>query len=299
MAASTRGDHTICLPFDNETQYRELVQDALGFRLHLSQTLTTHPELFPKEMEAGFRFHDFIYSFKQDLTLRRIKLTATGDIYQLRPDFMMPYMVGKTHEMEKALYLCRFAVPFDAIVYVLGRNAMYWYRAYISLGRPSIVGTTIKDLKLLPRNLVVDEKHSWLKGEKVFLPTTVANGCILGVSVTDSASPKALTEGCREFHQEALNLDPAYAPHTVNHDGWPATQTAMKAIFPTVTLILCFLHSVLKIQKSCRRTPEIWKRLTGMLWAAYKQPNKTRFQKGLRQLQKWTKENVTSPHLRI
>ncbi len=36
-----------------------------------------------------------------------------------------------------------------------------------------------------------------------------------------------------------------------------------------------------------------------MLWAAYKQPNKTRFQKQLRQLRKWTKENVNSPHLRM
>ncbi|WP_235111553.1 hypothetical protein [Acaryochloris sp. 'Moss Beach'] len=69
-------------------------------------------------------------------------------------------MVGKTHEMEKALYLCRFAVPFDAIAYVFGRNAMYWYWAYASLSRASIVGTTIKDPQLLPKHLVVDEKHS-------------------------------------------------------------------------------------------------------------------------------------------
>lgn len=44
----------------------------------------------------------FVHSIKQDLTLRRIKLTTTGDIYQIRPDFMIPYMVGKTHEIEKA-----------------------------------------------------------------------------------------------------------------------------------------------------------------------------------------------------
>ena len=96
----------------------------------------------------------------KDLTRRRIKLKANGDIYQIRPDFIMPYMVGKTHEVEKALYLCRFAVPFDAIAYVFGRNAMYWYRAYASLSRASIFGTTIKDPQLLPKHLVVDEKHS-------------------------------------------------------------------------------------------------------------------------------------------
>ncbi len=46
-----------------------------------------------------------------------------GEVYQLRPDFLMPYMVGKTEEMEKPLYLCQFGVPFEAIAYVFGRNA--------------------------------------------------------------------------------------------------------------------------------------------------------------------------------
>ena len=86
-----------------------------------------------------------------------------------------------------------------------------------------------------------------LRGKRVYLPTTVANGCILDVSVTDSASPEALTQGYREFQQVALQLDPNYAPISINHDGWLATQLAMRALFPTVTLILCFLHAVLKI----------------------------------------------------
>ena len=38
----------------------------------------------------------------------------------------------------------RIAVLTDALAYVFGRNAMYWYRIYLSLGRASIVGTTIK-----------------------------------------------------------------------------------------------------------------------------------------------------------
>ncbi|WP_249370343.1 hypothetical protein [Acaryochloris marina] len=299
MAASTRDDQTICLPVKSETQYRQIVLDHQAFRLFLDKALIAHPELFPPQMLEGFHFHDFVHSIKLDLTLRRIKLTDNGgDIYQIRPDFMMPYMVGKTHDMEKALYLCRFAVPFDAIAYVFGRNAMYWYQAYASLSQASIVGTTIKDPQLLPKHLIVDEKHSWLQGKRVYLPTTAANGCILGVNVTDSASPEALKVGYQVFQQGALQLDPNYAPITANHDGWLATQIAMKALFPTVTLILCFLHAVLKIQKSCRRTSEILRTLTGMLWAAYKQPNKTRFQKSLRKLRKWTKKNVTSPELR-
>ncbi len=47
-------------------------------------------------------------------------------------------------------YLRQFGVPFDASAYVFGRNPMYWYRIYLSLGRASIVGATIKDPQKLP-----------------------------------------------------------------------------------------------------------------------------------------------------
>lgn len=103
MAASTRGDQTICLPVESETQYRQIVLDSQAFRLFLDQALTTHPELFPSQMLEGFHFYDFVHSLKQDLTLRRIKLTANGDIYQIRPDFMMPYMGFRVYLDKKQL----------------------------------------------------------------------------------------------------------------------------------------------------------------------------------------------------
>ena len=111
-------------------------------------------------------------------------------------------------------------MPFDALAYVFGRNAMYWYRIYLSLGRASIVGTTIKNPQKLPQHLVADEKHTWLRGSRVYLPTTVAKGCFLGVGFTSSASAEALTAGYREFQTEANLLNPNYAPVTVNTDAW-------------------------------------------------------------------------------
>lgn len=44
---------------------------------------------------------------------------------------------------------------------------VYWYRVYLALGRLSIVGTTIKDVESLLKDLLADEKHSWIKGEKI------------------------------------------------------------------------------------------------------------------------------------
>jgi hypothetical protein len=46
------------------------------------------------------------------------------------------------------------------------------------------------------------------------------------------------------FASEARALDTDYAPQTVNTDGWQATQGAWKALFPHITVILCFLHHV-------------------------------------------------------
>jgi hypothetical protein len=40
--------------------------------------------------------------------LGRIRLAATGDVFQIRPSFLMPYLIGKTDEVEKALYLGQF-----------------------------------------------------------------------------------------------------------------------------------------------------------------------------------------------
>lgn len=125
MAVYIRGDKSICLPVSSEEQYRQLINDNLNFRAYLCQLYAKYPENFPAEMDKGFCFHDWVVSSKQELSMRRIKLKANKEVYQLRPDFMMPYMVGKTGEIEKPMYLRHFGVPFGALAYVFGRNPMY------------------------------------------------------------------------------------------------------------------------------------------------------------------------------
>lgn len=100
----------------------------------------------------------------------------------------MPYMTGLTQDVDQALFLMRFHVPCWAIAHVFGRDAMYWYRLEQSLGRFSIVGTSVKNPEQLPKDLVADEKHRWLTGERVYIATTAAKDCLLGASVARSAS---------------------------------------------------------------------------------------------------------------
>ena len=144
------GDKTICLPMEAEINYEEWIEDTKAVRTYLDQLIASHPELFPAEIDEGYCFHGFVESGKLHLRTRRIRLKSNGQAYQLRPDTVMPYMIGTTEVVEKGLYLRRYGVPYEGIAHVLGHSAMYWYNATQSLGRVSIVGTTVKDPSAIP-----------------------------------------------------------------------------------------------------------------------------------------------------
>lgn len=147
---ATAGDKTICLPLPKGIDYQEFVEDTKAFRVYLDNLIGIHPELFPVGIEEGYCFHGFVESGKLDLSTRRIRLKCNGQAYQLRPDSVMPYMIGKTEEVEKGLYLRRYGVPYEGIAHVLGHSAMYWYHATQAMGRVSIVGSTVKDPEAIP-----------------------------------------------------------------------------------------------------------------------------------------------------
>jgi hypothetical protein len=149
----TPGDKTICLSIDDGVDYAQLVDDTPGFRAYLDAQIAEHPELFPAEISSGYSFHGFRQSVKRGVRTRRIRLVANGAAYQIRPDFVMPYMIGTAAEVEKGLYLRRYGVPYEGIAQVLGHSAMYWYQATQSLGRASIVGTTVRAAAAFPPRL--------------------------------------------------------------------------------------------------------------------------------------------------
>ena len=147
---TTAGDKTICLPISDNVEYENLVKDTPVYHAYLDEQIDKHPELFPVEIAQGYCFHGFVESGKLGLRTRRIRLKSNGQAYQLRPDTVMPYMIGKTEDVEKGLYLRRYGVPYEGIAHVLGHSAMYWYDACQALSRASIVGSTVKDPDSFP-----------------------------------------------------------------------------------------------------------------------------------------------------
>jgi hypothetical protein len=125
---------------------------------------------------------------------------------------------------------------------------------------------------------------------------TAAFGCFLGVSLATDTDTDALTKAYGEFAKEAKAHNHDYVPETVNTDGWDATQRAWKRIFPTVQVILCFLHTVLGIQRLCRRDPVLFSTLTRKLWHLYNSLNRSEFAQRLRRFLEWAaKQDLPEP----
>jgi hypothetical protein len=178
---------------------------------------------------------------------------------------------------------------------VFGRSPSYWNRLECSLGRSSLVGTTVSSAERLPRHLVADEKHTTPGGEKVYLAATAGGGCCLGLALAKTAGADDLTDAYGVFRDEARRLDPTYRPATVNTDGWPATQAAWRALFKGVTLILCFLHAFLKIRDRAVHMKETLAELSRRVWEACHAPDARSFSQRLRRLRAWSEANVDKP----
>lgn len=280
--SSARACRTICLPFQ-EVDYGGCVGNVVEFRAAVDSAYNAMPELFPSEMANGYVMKDTRHSAKLDIDVRRIEIG--GSSYTVRPAFAMPYMAGKTEEVEKPLFLRRFDVPFWALEYCFGTQAMKLFRMQQQLGQLNLVGTTVKDPAQLPDNLAADEKHTKLLGSKAFVATTVGNECILGAAIALNAGDKALTEAYGEFKQEAVVVDPDYAPKTVNTDGWASTVNAWTANFPGIACILCILHVFIKLRdRGKKKFKETFEDLATRLWHAYDATTKRSFSQRIRRL---------------
>ena len=180
----TARNRTICLPID-EARYEHIIQDAGAFRAWLTEQHVLHPELFPELLARGFCLKDSRTSARLGIVIRRIQL-PDGTAWSIRPSFVMPGMTARTEDVRNPLFLRKFAVPYWALAEVFGRNAMFYHRLQSSLGRNSLAGTTVRKGSL-PQDLLGDEHHQTCDGRKVYIASTVGDGCWPGAEIAESA----------------------------------------------------------------------------------------------------------------
>ena len=283
----------ITLAVDLEA-YKEIVNDPKLFRAWIDEHVRRSPELFPSAIKNGYILHDIRSSTKMpEIVLRRIELKETKAVFTIAPSDVMPYMTSYTADVEKALFLLRFGVPFWALTYIFGKNDMFWFRLFCHFGRYNIVQTTVKELGRLPEDLLADEKHIYINGEKAYIATTVGKDCVLGASISLTADEEGLTEAYGHFQEEALQLNPEYKPKTVNTDGWSATKKAWLTLFPLIVIIDCFLHAFIQIRDRCKkRLKDIYPEIAQRVWEAYKAIDAASFLAEIASLQEWAEEKL-------
>jgi hypothetical protein len=225
----------------------------------------------PCTIQHGYQLRYILPPSKKmpESQLRRIKVKTVDNnevVFSIAPSFVMPYMTGYTEEIKKALSLRRFGVPFWGLTYVFGHDDPYGERLELHRGHSSLVGTTVKHAEHLPQEILADEKHTWLSGEKVYVATTVGRDCVWGASVAVQGDATSLQEAYGQSQAEAHNLSADYQPQTVNTDGWKATQTAGQSLFPSITVILCFLQAFLKIRERCPQMTEHLAEIRPRVW---------------------------------
>ena len=304
QAKVTKKNKRITLPITLDA-YNELKEDALAFRQWLDEMIKVYPELFPVDIASGYTLHDVLPASVKlsQVQLRRIRLNqrdknGQAQVFTIAPSDVLPYMVGLTDEVEKALFLRRFGVPFWGLSYVFGRNDDYWYRLSLSFGQYEIVNTTVKDEDKLPEHLLADEKHVHFNGIKGYIATTVGQDCVLGVSLALQADERALTRAYGYFKQEAQTLKPDYAPQTVNTDGWRATQKAWSILFTSIVIIECFLHAFLKIRDRCKRQfKTLFDQIQQQVWDIYHAADPVSFRQQAEDFQVWAAQTLTGTAL--
>jgi hypothetical protein len=118
-----KGYCTIRLPLA-EAEYDRFLSDRTYARIRLDELYENFPELFPEAFPGGYALYGFTEpSIKQAIRCRRICLDQSQIIFTITPAFVMPYMTGRTKEVDNTLFFMRFGVPCWAIAHVFGRDA--------------------------------------------------------------------------------------------------------------------------------------------------------------------------------
>lgn len=278
-----RGSKQICIPMTSDI-YHRIWNDAGEVRRFLEPLIETSPELFPQGMQDGFQLTGLLPESKKmpGVRLRQVRL-ADGGVFTLRPSFVMSYMTGTVEELEHPLLLLTLSVPCWVVTMIFGHNDMYWQRHLERLGRNSVVGTTVRNPARLPEHLAADEHHVHWCGKKGYVAFTAGAGCVLGVALSDSADEEHLTDAYGQFARESRDVNPQYAPKTVNTDGWFPTRNAFRALFVTIVPVLCFLHGFLKIRERCRKARELHERV----WDVYRAATASDFRQRMATFRAW------------
>ena len=77
--STPRNNRIIVAPFDRD-QYSEIILVAYKFRESLDNFIKLYPEVFPPEIDLGYKMKDIYYSKKLSIPIRRIEIAETNHL---------------------------------------------------------------------------------------------------------------------------------------------------------------------------------------------------------------------------
>ena len=128
---------------------------------------------------------------------------------------------------------------------------------------------------------------------KVYIATTVGNGCCLGAEPAEAAGSDKLKVAYQVFKDEACDVSPKYAPKTVSTDVWKGTQAAWKMLFTKVVILLCFLHGWLKIRDRAKHLKEVFAEVSRRVWDTYRATDRRSLHNACVSLRQWAAGHLT------
>jgi len=246
--------------------------------------------VLPPEFDNDFSFKDFKHSKKMDISIRRIRVGLGRDAHFWRvvPCDVMPYMVGRTQEVEKALFLRKFNVPYWGLEVVFERSSNYFWRIERRMGMTSIAGSLAGRRQgdetggggrcALPEDIACDEKHTKYLGEKAYIAVTAGGGCVLGAELVGGADKESLAQGYGVLRDEIATEAPGHQISSVNTDGYPATVAPVREVWDGALLITCILHLYIAMRDGCKRKyREQFEAVADAFWWCYEAETKRAF----------------------
>jgi len=190
-AKLTRQNRTITVDFHDETTYFALVGNPKAFlEFVLAFLLSLGSQLLHKgscSKRGRLTRHSHYARVRLGgLTIWRIQCTSCKAVFTVLPHFVLRYRRMSPDVARQALIATHGGLSLEWCATIGHISPMALYRLICALGHHSLVTVLVKCRLPLPAYILADEKHSYCRTDRVYLPTIVSGRVIWPLGYSDA-----------------------------------------------------------------------------------------------------------------
>ncbi len=250
-------NRSITVDFKTKNNYFELIKDGeafLEFIIIFIQMIGFQLK-HKVDCSGGFKLtrHSSYERIRLNgLEIWRIQCKECKAVFTVLPHFVLRYSSVKPKDAQKALITTHYGMSLEVSHTICDVPPMALYRLICTLGNLCIVYLLVRCGLTLPNYLLVDEKHSHLLLERIYL-ATIATGRVLWLlKYMKNKSEKTFDASYGEFRKAALDIDPSYNVNGILTDGYDTTVKSMSSLFPGAKIGNCLMHAYKEVGKKLK-----------------------------------------------